>query len=178
MYNNIPCTPCIRGGGDLSSEFSTSFVPRPPPRRRRHARYMHQRYANYHSRVPTNSIFIGLIVLSSGNDENAIALYIGSSMRAHRFHVTAVVVGPCREGECRSLQTSGNPSHILQVPTEYYRHNILCLLIQCYSIRLWGSNRYGHSNSNSSTKYNDTLLSHRFLDRLKIIIKILGSCHP
>jgi len=45
--------------------------------------------------VPTNSIFIGLIVLSPGNYENAIALYIGASMRApHRFYATAVVVGP------------------------------------------------------------------------------------
>jgi len=64
--------------------------------------------------VPTNSIFIGLIVLSSGSDENSIARYIGFSMREHRFYATAVgrrTYG--RVGECRSLQASGNPSHIL-----------------------------------------------------------------
>lgn len=86
MYNSKPCTPCIRGGGgrDLSSEFSPRFVSRPAPRRRR-ARCMRQRYVNDHSRVPTNSIFIDLIVSSPGNDENAIAPYVGASMRGHRF---------------------------------------------------------------------------------------------
>lgn len=39
-------------------------------------RCMYKRYADDHCHVPTNSICIGLIVLSSGNDENAIAYIV------------------------------------------------------------------------------------------------------
>jgi len=46
--------------------------------------------------VPTNSIFIGFIVLSPGNDENANAYYIAAAMRVSVCAASVVVVRSCR----------------------------------------------------------------------------------